>query len=181
MTEWFEDPDYGKHINEKFGDVGVEIADIADILIEYWSGEPEPLGDPSQVMPDSDNQALGYWLSMESVVPLVEIPYEVTGDVRRQAHDALVAFHVALPYNEAERQWLGQTSRRAGQRKPGDQPERIAAYEDTIMMAGVRQAVSGRELMRRWPTWRRETGEYAGQGALDEARQALRTIQELMR
>ena len=47
-------------------------------------------------------------------------------------------------------------------------------------MAGVRRVVSGRDLMRRWIAWRREAGEYEGQGSHDQARDALRTMQELM-
>src|ERR1700722_5318617 len=121
---------------EQFGDIGAEIAQIAEVLIDYFSGEPEDFGDGSQGMPDSDHEALGYWLSMESVAPIMDVPYEVDGGTRRQVYDTWVAFHTALPFNEAERQWLDEMSRRVRERLPGDFPRFIEGYEDQIVMAG---------------------------------------------
>lgn len=162
---------------EQFGDVGAEIAGFARDLVEYLSGEPEPLGDRAQGMPKTDNRALEGWLSMESVVPLLDDPDD--GVLQKKGYDALLAFHIALPYNEAERQWLTQVDS-ASERTPDDLSRLIEGCEDRIMMAGVQQVVSGRDLMRRWTAWRRETDEFAGQGSLDKAREALQSVQALM-
>ena len=73
------------------------------------------------VVPDSDSAggplewikgdafALESWLEIEGAIPFLEVPYEVEGEDRRKLHDALHAFHTALPFDEAERGWLGRT------------------------------------------------------------------------
>jgi hypothetical protein len=48
------------------------------------------------------------------------------------------------------------------------------------MSAGIRRVIHGRDLLQRWWSWRRETGEYAGQGSLDQARDALEGVIELI-
>jgi hypothetical protein len=166
--------------DSQFGDVGWEIAYFARELITHFSTEPEPLGDGSQGMPQGDCQALEDWVMLDHQVPLIEVPPEVDGLVRQQAQDALLDFHIALPYSEAERKWLiGLYLDRPG-RTAEHKPRLLELYEDRILMAGVRRVVSGRDLMRRWTAWRREIDEFEGQGALDQARQALVKIDELL-
>jgi hypothetical protein len=164
----------------QFGDVGWEIALFARDLIDHFSAEPEPLGDGSQGMPEADCKALELWLDIDTEVPLIEVPYEVDGSVRQQAQDAIRDFHIALPYNEAERKWLIRLSSGRWGRKTEDMPRLLEMYEDRILMSGVQRVVSGRDLMRRWMAWRRETDEFEGSGALDQARQALAKIDELL-
>jgi hypothetical protein len=74
--------------------------------------------------------------------------------------------HTALPFSEAERAWLlGKDEQ--------DLPDGIIGDSAEIMSGGILRVVQGRELVRRWWAWRREADEFAGQGSLDEARQAL--------
>jgi hypothetical protein len=90
----------------------------------------------------------------------------------------LNALHAALPYSEAERIWL----HRAGNDPDGtpnwDRLPRVRRQEAVIVSSGVRQVVYGRELLRRWWSWRREADEFSGQGTLDPAREALRELVE---
>jgi hypothetical protein len=84
-------------------------------------------------------------------------------------------YRVALPFDETERAWLYDAYEAAWGPKC---IQRIRAQEARVMSAGLRRVVVGRDLMRRWWAWRRETDEYAGQGGLDAAREGLRAIVE---
>jgi hypothetical protein len=77
-------------------------------------------------------------------------------------------FHTALPYDEAERTWLLQCMKEADA-----ELELLSQFEGQIVSAGLRKAVHGRDLIRRWVAWHRETDEYAGQNTLGVARSAL--------
>jgi hypothetical protein len=48
------------------------------------------------------------------------------------------------------------------------------------MSAGIRQTVRGRDLIRQWVAWHRETDEYAGQNAVGVARSALAGVITLL-
>jgi len=174
----------GRHPRRgQFGDIALEVSDFAGDLIEFFSGEPTPLPADSAAMPMEDNKALGHWLAMESIVPIIDAPEELGGDLYKRAYDALLRFHVALPFSEAEREWLSKISaRRASDEssQPGDLPRVIERQESRVMMAGIQRVISGRDLMRRWVAWRRETDEYAGQGSLAQARDALFDLRSLM-
>jgi len=163
---------------EPFGDVGTEIVYYVDELITSLSDVPEALSE-SGAMPRADCAALADWLTLEQLVPLVDVPVELEGDVRQRAHDALNAFHTALPFSEAERDWLVRLYRH---RSPTgeDLPAMIDTCNDQIVSAGIKREVVGRDLMRRWIVWRREDAEFAGEHSVDEARGALQGVREVM-
>lgn len=54
-----------------------------------------------------------------------------------------------------------------------DIPRFLRPRSPTIVEAGLRRVVKGRDLMRRWWAWRRDLDEFADQGGLDQARAAL--------
>lgn len=92
-------------------------------------------------------------------------------------------FHTALPFSESER---GMVLRAAGVEYEY-LPERddeilswLEVKEELVISAGLRHVVRGRDLARRWLSWRREADEYEGQGTLDVAREALRDIIQLV-
>jgi len=166
---------------QQFGPIGGELAYHAERLLGYMAPDSESSGGPSEWL-KADALALENWLEIEDAVPLLDVFDEVDGEDRQQLHNTLLAFHTALPFNEAERGWLWQIHRRVNDIdcSTEDVPRIIEGYEDRIMMAGVRRVVSGRELMRRWIAWRRETDEFTGQSSLDQARQALQRMQDLV-
>lgn len=166
---------------QQFGPLGMDMACRAGELLDRMAPDSDSAGGPLEWI-KGDAFALESWLEIEGAIPFLEVPYEVEGEDRRKLHDALHAFHTALPFDEAERGWLGRTYHKINgiDHLTEDTPRLIEGHEDRIMMAGVRRVVSGRDLMRRWIAWRREAGEYEGQGSHDQARDALRTMQELM-
>jgi len=90
--------------------------------------------------------------------------------------DLLHTFHTALPYSEAEWHWL----HRAYYELPvgSGRWNIIRRQEIQLVSSGLRQVVYGRDLLRRWWAWRRETDEFRGQGTLDVARGALSAMVE---
>ncbi len=177
MTQGREPPVGGDPFG-LFGNIGDEIAGNAKALIGYLSEEPEPVVLGAMEMPASDKVAFSEWIGMEWLIPIMDVPNEPLGGgvIRRQAHDAVVAFHSALPYHEAERQWLDRT----GMGHEGELSSYIQGQEERVMVAGVRRVASGRELVHRWILWRREAGPFAGQDSVAEACAALQRIQNMM-
>jgi hypothetical protein len=141
--------------------------DAAEIL-DYLSVS---LDDPTD---EPDYFALESLLNIEWLLPLLvpEHP-SVVGEGQGRLGRFLVAFHTSLPFSEAERAWLLEAN---SQYKGGPElsiPTFISGQEDRIVAGGVRQVVRGRDLIQRWLAWRREDGEYADEGSLDQARSAL--------
>jgi hypothetical protein len=165
---------------DQFGHIGGELAYYAGELAGHFTGEPEKLSPESHDTPESDCLALQSWLDFQGTLPIMEIPSEVGGPDRERLYYALFALHTALPFNEAEREWLSQMNTRLTKHSASERPKLIEAHEDHIMVAGVRQIVSGRSLMRRWVLWRRESADFEGQGSLAQAREALQSLQELL-
>lgn len=90
-------------------------------------------------------------------------------DERLALIDGLAAVRQALPFSDAERQWLfrEQDQHRIATGNvslfsDADYRESVRQREARLMSDGVWRTVRGRDLMQRWCLWRRETGVYAG-------------------
>jgi hypothetical protein len=146
---------------------------------------------PDQIPPSRDAQrrwtradyrAFSGSLLVEShsrnLTMLEDVPLERRPVIDVPVRHSIAVFREAMPFAEAERRWLEETFR-ALPRSPGRNyisPERvqtIGAIEGEIVSAGVRQVVSGRDLTRRWWSWRRDADEFTDQGGRDIAVQAL--------
>lgn len=112
------------------------------------------------------------WQELERAVPLAVTELSVDDGCRLA--DQLESLHCALPYSEAERRWL-----RVNYAEPPTESgrwESIRRQEIAVVSNGLVQVMHGREMLRKWWAWRRETDEFAGQGSLDEACAALNTL-----
>ena len=85
----------------------------------------------------------------------------------------LLRLHGAMPFDEVERDWLFEAH---DETQGPNSITLIRRREATIVSGGLRRVVQGRDLIRRWWSWRRETDEFSGQGSLDQARDALRDL-----
>jgi hypothetical protein len=123
----------------------------------------------------SDRKAFAMLNDLEGNIGFIEPAPDpvVSGNDIYRLFQEFGRLHAALPFSEAERVWL--------LRKSSDEwPDGLIGEAAEIMSNGVRQVVRGRELVRRWWAWRRETDEFVGQGSLDEARQALGVLAETL-
>lgn len=172
-SEW-KGPEMGP-----FGWVGNDAVEQAGELAECFSEDLEwSPGDPLE-WENPDTRALVHWLELDSAFPLMAMPFELIGDFSQRLYNTVLTVRSALPFNEAERAWLYNGTRGGGDPTlPNALPERFEHMEGTIMVAGIRRPVSGHDLMSRWLAWRRQTDEYEGQGSLDQAREALRSLRD---
>lgn|SRR5260221_3013653 len=123
----------------------------------------------------SDKSALVRLKDLDFTIELIEPAPDpvVDGGEISALFQTFGRLHAALPFAEAEREWL--------LRKSEDEwPDGIIGEAAEIMSGGIRRVVQGRELVRRWWAWRRETDEFTGQGSLDEARQTLGVLADTL-
>src|ERR1700722_8648245 len=141
-----------------------ELCDVPNPSTSEWSRWTE-----------SDHRALHGGFSVE------EKAYAAIGGrpVPREQFDfvegMLSQYRMALPFDEAEREWLWHAYDDAW---GPDSIDMLRQQEARIISVGLQRVILGRDLVRRWWAWRRETEEYAGRGSLDIAREALREVIE---
>jgi hypothetical protein len=116
--------------------------------------------------------ALGAWQHLEDHAWEVHDTSEPHNPIDAFRHH-LINFHVALPFAEAEREWLVENVAFYG--GPGEIEDQLA-YKSQIVSEGVHKVVAAHDMVRRWLAWRQQAGEYSGQGTLDQARTALAFI-----
>jgi hypothetical protein len=172
------------------GGVGAMVGDEGFVLLGYLCDDHPHSGLASWQLEDS--VGLWSWLGLERKLQTLPLPQELDTDDQRLPFELLTdRFHRALPYSEAERQWIVGTHPPEPPRPiPLDQGtleeeqeryhERYFGLEARIISAGLIRVISGRDLMRRWISWRSETDEYTGQGSLDLARDTLADLIKLV-
>lgn len=115
-----------------------------------------------------------------------ELPPRRRAQTIRAFGDQLVVYHSVLPFSEAERHWLGGVFASAGsdltQKYAEDEGSYVAGMEllnesiTELVVAGVRQTVTGGDLRQRWLDWQHQAGKYEGQNTRGLARTALSGI-----
>ncbi|HTB49078.1 MAG TPA: hypothetical protein VK712_03280 [Verrucomicrobiae bacterium] len=127
----------------------------------------------------SDRLALIGWqnLEAETLDALAEpgLNRSQVGDILGLLSD----FHVAVPFDEAEGTWLLNVCGEALEKGENLSFVRNRRPEE-IVSAGLRRVIDGRDLLRRWWAWRRDTDEFRGQGTVDMCREALRVLIETL-
>jgi hypothetical protein len=123
--------------------------------------------------------ALAALSEFDGQVPNIRAGGEVSLEEMEAFTARLDAFRLALPLSEAERHWMHRVE---GAIDPHSYhfEAQIGHVDDEVIALGLRTRIDGRDMLRRWRAWRRETDEYAGQGTLDLAREALRGVVQLL-
>src|ERR1700682_5309756 len=155
---------------QKLGQYGVG-------LLDYLCIERPDADDPDWQQRDS----LGWdqWMSLEHTLQDLSLPAELDAERQlRPFHERVHRFHTALPYTEAERGWLMTANGCTGGTLE-EMPGKLYDQEECIVAAGLLRVVNGRDLTRRWISWRRETDEYTGQDMVDYTRELLRDVIQL--
>ncbi len=136
-----------------------------------------------------DTASLNSMFWMEYALPeAIESPY-LTPSYRAPLKELADTYHGALPYVEPERSWLVRSRDESWERQRNDPDRRpgpmetvpgIKLAEGEIVSAGRVVRVTGRDLLRRWWSWRRGVDEFEGEGTLNLARETLVKIGELL-
>jgi hypothetical protein len=160
------------------------VASLAFRLLDMLSQDLAPLEVDAHGWTEADRQAFGLAQEMDYLARMVVPPETASVEHRVDYMATIAGFRTALPFAEAERRWLFD--------EDCDIPVELSAshdeawfesarrQEEELVSAGVVRVVRGRDLLQRWWSWRRETGEYAGQGSLNQARSALKGVIGLM-
>jgi hypothetical protein len=121
---------------------------------------------------DTDQCGFRYLYALQNDMDSVDMSWDASGLGTGELTDPWHSLTTALPFSEAERYWMYDAERAHSlQSKNREVPlsDSIVSVEATVMSAGIRQVLRGRDLVRRWAAWRRETHEFAGQGSLTTA------------
>lgn len=173
--DWAHNPDYDP--SDTFGEaIHKELGGIAHRLLDSLSHDVTTLEADVYGWTKADGEAIADTQQADSLARLVVPPKTVPDMVRVDFMELMVEFRTALPFTEAERAWLLDgngfpTTRFTVWDGPWQEIARQSEAE--VMSAGIRRVIHGRDLLQRWWSWRRETGEYEEQGSLEQAREAL--------
>jgi hypothetical protein len=166
-----------------YGGIGDEGGEHALQLLENLLAPKTPMPFASGETPrwdDTDQQGFHFLFGLQSDINCIDPSYDdtiSTGEIIDPWH----GIATALPFSEAERYWMLEAQRRHWRTHRQRDPEvplteSIVSVETTVMSAGVRQVLRGRDLARRWAAWRREADEFSGQGGLTTALSMLNHI-----
>jgi hypothetical protein len=133
----------------------------------------------------ADTIAFDRWAALEVNVERLAIPISLDAERRREFQQSWKAFHAALPFDEAEGDWLWKNYLHGSPRGADSYAElaTLIANDDSeaeIVSSGIRRVVKARELASRWVPWRLGSGAYEGQESVALARDALASIVLLM-
>jgi hypothetical protein len=123
----------------------------------------------------TDARALQGHFNMEEVMADAFTDLTITRDQIEILDDLVTRYHVSLPMDEAEREWLFTECN--GLAVP-EHLRAIRRQEVTLVSRGLRRVIYGRDLLRRWSAWRRDADEFASRGTVGIARETLRELIE---
>ena len=181
--DWAHDPDNDPE--ETFSEnIDKEVAGLAYRLLDSLSQDVTALEGDVHGWTVADEEAVNLTWETDWLARLVVPPKTVPDEARTDFVELMVSFRTALPFTEAERNWLLDGNRNpdrvphyeVGAEGSASWRELASQSEDEVMSAGIRRVIHGRDLLYRWWSWRREAGEYAVQGSLDQARSALERV-----
>jgi hypothetical protein len=155
------------------GDIGDAAVNLRDRIAA--SGEQTALPSHPPVWDKADEMALSYLLRIEERLPSPSFERELGEPIETHFPD-LARFHAALPFTDAEREWLVAKSRALWQFEPKDMQaihDRTLSIEQKITELGAQQGVAGADMVRRWAAWRRNADEFKENSTREDAAYAL--------
>lgn len=159
-----------------YGDDGSEAGGNVLGLLDNLLAPKTPMPFGHGEMPrldDMDKEALGYVIALDSDMRCIDPHFDPSGGGTGLTHEAWQPLTASLPFREGERYWLMgllRKHRRQNLEAWGEIPDNLlVTAEATVVSAGVHHTVQGRDLVRRWASWRREAHEYTDQGNLTRA------------
>ena len=173
--------DYSPQVERRFDNARTNFADAADALLDYLCDEtlnqPDvPLHDEDFFATDYLQQLGGYAEGLHEPLVALDGSYGRLTDYEGQWR----RFQAALPLGEPEFTWFLSIPNLKSTDTIAELEQKIGYQVATIVSCGIHKVVSGRELLGRWVSWRRETGDFAGQGTLDVARDSLAELVEIV-
>jgi hypothetical protein len=166
--------DYSSEIAERFDTVRSDFRLSADALLGYLcdvalNAPDAPLHEDDYMGLDFLEQTEGYAKGLYEPLVALDGTYGRLEDFEQRWSD----FQAALPLSKPEFVWFVNIPNLKSTDTIAQLEQKIGYQVGTIVSGGIHKVVSGRELLTRWVSWRREASQFAGQGTLDMARDAL--------
>jgi hypothetical protein len=162
---------------ERYGPFGAGGNEVGNYAISLLAGLRKPtLADTFLQSPQWDEGDVDTFedlADLDTGIRFIGPAPDLDGGDIGDLHRDFKRLFAAVPFTEGERRWMYEPP--TDQRRARGLDE-LVGRTDEIMEAGVLRVVQGRDLARRWWAWRRERDEFAGQGSLHEARDALGAI-----
>lgn len=158
------------------------VGDIAVRSLDCLSRDVTGLEADEHGWTQLDHEAFSSLREGDWLARLLVPPATATVGSRVAFNAGMASLRQALPFSEAERQWLfddpdAKRRKEFGLAMDQNYVEAVRQSEAQLMSGGLRRVVHGRDLMQRWWSWRRETGEYADdRGGLNQARESLKDL-----
>jgi hypothetical protein len=156
---------------ERGDEAGADALKVLDGLLAPKTPMPFSL-DETPHWDETDWRGFDDLFSLHGDMDYLDTSWEEDGLGTGELMEPWQHFTAALPFSEGERYWMIDASRqhwRTGRNLDTSFSEHLVTIETAVMSGGLRQALRGRDLVRRWACWRREAGEFAGQGSLTTA------------
>jgi hypothetical protein len=153
------------------GDIGDAAVDLRDRIAA--SGEQNALPSHPPIWDEADEMALSFFLDLEARLPSFD---RELGEPAATRFPELARFHTAVPFTDAERDWLVAKSRAVWEVEPKDM---LAIHNGTLSMEqkitelGAQQGIAGTDMVRRWAAWRRNVDEFRENSTREDAAYAL--------
>lgn len=173
-------PPTSNEANHPYADLGEATGEHAYLLLDALCQPLTGEGYDEHGWHDADSDALSALGEFEFLLPHIRATDEVSLEEMIDFDTKIAALHLALPFTEAERNLLVRTNRGLIEVQYRHLVEQFASASGEVIHAGKRSLIDGQELLWRWAAWRHQSGEYAGQGTLDIARETLRGIVRLL-
>jgi hypothetical protein len=176
--------DYSPEIERRFNTVRTNFVDAAagqagllDYLCDGTFNQPNaPLHIDDFMATDYLQQLQGYAEGLYEPLVALDGSYERLTEYEGQWR----RFQETLPLSKPEFQWFMGIPNLYSTDTAAELEQKIGYQVGTIISGGIHRVVSGRELLGRWVSWRREAGDFAGQGTLDVARDSLAQLVEIV-
>ncbi len=162
--------------NHPYGDVGHYAGLEAYSLLDFLSRHIAAEECNEKGWHDNDGDAISALGAFDWLLTHIRATEEVSTEEMADFDIKVIAFRAALPFTEAERNWLVKPSYGSLDPLYENLVKAVHSWSGEVISAGIRTAIDGHDLLRRWVAWRREIEEYADQGTLDVARETLRGI-----
>jgi hypothetical protein len=172
MTDRDTDP-MGNESGHPYGSSGEEIGGLARHMLDLFSQDI----DPAHGYHD-DAEALSFLLDIDAHRHHIRATGEVSMEEMEEFDQHWKALDAALPITGPERSWLAMRFVWGTDPYYDSVAKDLGGQEAEIVSGGIRRVLRGDDLLKRWIDWRRQAGDYANQGTLDLAREALRGIVE---
>jgi hypothetical protein len=162
---------YGRH--GPYGSIGdgtgVDALQLLDNLLAPKTPMPFEPGEAPR-WDEADWSGFDHLYALQGGMDCIDPSWNVDGLSTGELIRPWQHLTTALPFSEAERFWMIDASREHWRKhRTPDLSNEIVTVETTVMSAGLRQVLRGRDLVRRWASWRREADEFAAQGSLTTA------------